>query len=373
MAEKLTPQQQLAINDRGGKLLVSAAAGSGKTKVLVDRLLSYITQSNGQLNIDDFLIITYTQAAAAELRGKIAAKLNERLQAEPANWHLQRQVQRLYMAKISTVHSFCADILREYAYRLDIPADFRVADEKESRMLQFQVLENLMESVFTEADPDVLTFVDSQELKRDDRSIPPVILKVYDSAKCHINPKAWLETCLNSASVENLTDASQTVWGQYLIDELHSYLDMQIEALTNCVNQAEIDGSIPKPAQLLRDTVFQLQTLRAKTLWDDIVNAKNIEYGTLSFPKKCNNPELVERIKHIRNTCKLKLKTKLLPFADYSDKVLEDLSGCSAAIKGLIKLVDQFSLQYDQLKHFRRILDFGDLEHKMLDLLWGKK
>ena len=79
MAEKLTPQQQLAINDRGGKLLVSAAAGSGKTKVLVDRLLSYITQSNGQLNIDDFLIITYTQAAAAELRSKIAAKLNERL------------------------------------------------------------------------------------------------------------------------------------------------------------------------------------------------------------------------------------------------------------------------------------------------------
>ena len=113
MAEKLTPQQRQAVEDRGGKLLVSAAAGSGKTKVLVDRLLSYLLDPANPANLDEFLMITYTKAAASELRGKIAAKLSERLAEMPDNRHLQRQMQRLYLTKISTVHAFCADILRE--------------------------------------------------------------------------------------------------------------------------------------------------------------------------------------------------------------------------------------------------------------------
>ena len=133
MAEKLTPQQELAVTNRGGKLLVSAAAGSGKTKVLVDRLLSYIQDPYTPANIDDFLIITYTKAAAAELRSKIAAKLTQRIAEEPGNRHLQQQLQRLYLTNISTVHSFCSDVLRQYAYRLDIPADFRVAEISFSR------------------------------------------------------------------------------------------------------------------------------------------------------------------------------------------------------------------------------------------------
>ena len=127
MADKLTPQQKMAVENRGGELLVSAAAGSGKTKVLVDRLMRYIMDPVDPANIDDFLIITYTKAAAAELRGKIADKLTEQIALQPANRHLQQQMQRLYLAKISTVHAFCADILREFAYRLDIAADFRIA------------------------------------------------------------------------------------------------------------------------------------------------------------------------------------------------------------------------------------------------------
>ena len=108
MADKLTPQQRQAVENRGGKLLVSAAAGSGKTKVLVDRLMGYLNDPVHPANIDDFLIITYTKAAAAELRGKIAAKLSEHIAQSPDNRHLQRQFQRLYLTQISTVHSFCS-------------------------------------------------------------------------------------------------------------------------------------------------------------------------------------------------------------------------------------------------------------------------
>ena len=126
MADKLTPQQAQAVNDRGGRLLVSAAAGSGKTKVLVDRLMRFLTDPDDPANLDEFLIITYTKAAASELRGKIAAKLTERIAREPENRHLQKQMQRLYLTQISTVHGFCSAILREYAYRIDLAPDFRV-------------------------------------------------------------------------------------------------------------------------------------------------------------------------------------------------------------------------------------------------------
>ena len=132
MLNELTPQQRIAATDRGGKLLVSAAAGSGKTKVLVERLLCYLTDMSAPAQLDDFLIITYTKAAASELRGKIGAELTSRIAAEPENRHLQKQLQRLYLTQISTVHGFCTQILREYAYRLDIAPDFRVADETET-------------------------------------------------------------------------------------------------------------------------------------------------------------------------------------------------------------------------------------------------
>ena len=154
MAEKLTPQQRQAVENRGGKLLVSAAAGSGKTKVLVDRLLGYLKDPVNPANLDDFLIITYTKAAASELRGKIAAKLTEAIAAEPENRHLQRQMQRLFLTKISTVHGFCGDVLREFAYKLDLSADFRVADENECREIRETVLSDLLDRVYQNAQED---------------------------------------------------------------------------------------------------------------------------------------------------------------------------------------------------------------------------
>ena len=166
MAEKLTPQQKMAVEDRGGKLLVSAAAGSGKTKVLVDRLLKYVMDPVDPANIDDFLIITYTKAAAAELRSKIAAKLSERIAEMPGNRHLQRQIQRLYLTKISTVHAFCSDILREYAYMLDISADFRVGDENECLQLRQTAMDEILDDAYSHMgdNPDFQVFVDSQGL-----------------------------------------------------------------------------------------------------------------------------------------------------------------------------------------------------------------
>ena len=373
MAEKLTPQQKQAVEDRGGRLLVSAAAGSGKTKVLVDRLLKYINDPDQPANLDDFLIITYTKAAASELRAKIAAKLTEAIAADPENRHLQHQMQRLFLTKISTVHGFCGDLLREFAYILDLSADFRVADENECRELRETVLSDLLDRAYDSAgeNPDFRAFVDTQGLGRTDKLVSEIVLKVYDSARCHLSAEKWLEECLCTADAEGLTDAAETLWGSYLLTDLRTYLDGQIEIMERCADLAAQAEGMEKPAAVLRDTVNQLKHLRAAATWDDVVARKAIDYGRLTFPRKGTDTELAERIKACRNACKKSMEKHLRPFADPSEQVLKDLSQVAAGVRGLVGLVRQFGKEYDNAKRSRRCVDFGDLEHKTLDLLLG--
>lgn len=374
MADKLTPQQAQAVKDRGGKLLVSAAAGSGKTKVLVDRLMSYLTDPMDPANLDEFLIITYTKAAASELRGKIAAKLTERIAEEPDNRHLQKQMQRLFLTKISTVHGFCGDLLREYAYRLDLPADFRVADENECQEIRDAVLTDLLDRAYLSdaQNPDFRAFVDSQGLGRDDRLVPELIQRVYDSARCHLDPNGWLEKCISDSDVDEVKDAAQTVWGSFLMQDLKAYLEAQIHVMEQCVQSAERCDGMEKPALNLRQTVHQLEHLKHCSSWDEVVQNRSIDYGRLVFSKKVTDMELTERIKTARNACKKGLEKKLHSFTDQSAQVLADMEQCAAGTRGLVSLVQQFDEAYSRAKRSRRILDFGDLEHKTLDLLTGK-
>ena len=145
--------------------------------------------------------------------------------------HLQRQLQRLYLTKISTVHAFCGDVLREYAYHLQIPGDFRVADENECREIRETVLQKLLDVAYEKAEPDFLAFVDSQGLGRDDRLVPEIIQQVYDSARCHLQPDAWLEHCARLVDTDGITDASQTLYGQYLMDRFHKWMDLQLRLM----------------------------------------------------------------------------------------------------------------------------------------------
>lgn len=365
----------MAVDNRGGKLLVSAAAGSGKTKVLVDRLMGYLMDETNPANIDDFLMITYTNAAAAELRGKIASKLSEHVAQMPENRHLQHQIQRLYLTKISTVHSFCSDILREYAYRLDIPADFRVADENECAELREATLNQILEEAYDEAgtDMDFCAFVDTQGLGRNDNLVPEILLKVYDSAKCHLDPAAWLHACVAQGDVSELTDVGQTVWGRYLMDDLFAWLDAQIATMKKAVSRAAFVDEMEKPVALFEQTVRQLAHLRNAQTWDELVERKQIDFGRLVFSKKCPDMMLAEQMKAIRNACKKGLEKRLRSFEDRSQQVFADLVQSSAAVRGMVSLVQKFSENYQQVKKRRRLLDFSDLEHHMLDLLLGKK
>jgi len=374
MAEQLTKQQKMAVENRGGKLLVSAAAGSGKTKVLVDRLISYVMDPVKPANLDEFLIITYTKAAASELRGKIAAKLNQMIAKDPSNRHLRQQMQRLYLAKISTVHSFCGDILREYAFGLDIAPDFRVADETECMELQQQAMEKVLNDAYESAmeDPEFCALVDTQGLGRDDRQIPQIVLKVYQSARCHLDPENWLQWCGEIANTDGITDASQTIWGKFLIDDLKSCLQLHISALEQCKVLADTAVEMEKPAGVIEQIIQQLKFLYEAGTWDEVVARRELDYGRLVFSKKITDSVLAERIKAVRQNTKLQIEKKLLSFSDSSQRVLCDLRTAGEATSGLISLTKRFSEEYERRKRSHRVLDFGDLEHRTLDLLTGR-
>lgn len=234
MAEiRLTAAQQAAVESRGGTLLVSAAAGSGKTKVLVERLLSMVCDPDDPANLDEFLLITYTKAAAAELRSKISSALTARLAKEPENRHLQRQLTRIYMTQISTVHAFCAAALRSYACTLEIPSDFKVAENQEAALMQERVLDALLDERYEQIQEDAAfrAFADGFGYGRDDRRMNDLLLELYEQSRCRVDSEAWLRRCERSYC-ELPTDAGETIWGSYLIDQLHRKVSACREKLT---------------------------------------------------------------------------------------------------------------------------------------------
>ena len=156
MSIQLTDQQQAAVDNRGGELLVSAAAGSGKTRVLVERLLDRVEQEG--LDVDQFLIITFTKAAAAELRGKILQGIHQRLAEHPGDRHLRRQLELVYKAQISTIHALCPALLREFGHLLDLDPDFRVAEEGEADLLRRETLDQVINSISGGAYKDTADF-----------------------------------------------------------------------------------------------------------------------------------------------------------------------------------------------------------------------
>lgn len=190
MAFPLTEEQKRIVDDRGGELLVSAAAGSGKTRVLVERLMDRVTREG--LDLDQFLVITYTKAAAGELRARIAQELSARLAEAPNDRHLRRQTALVYQAQISTIHAFCAALLRESGHLLDLDPDFRLCDEGEGHVMMAQVLEDVLEEQYQGIDPegDFALLVDTLSAGRDDSRLAQIVLDVLGGSRATRSPCA---------------------------------------------------------------------------------------------------------------------------------------------------------------------------------------
>ena len=370
MAEiKRTPQQQLAVDSEGGALLVSAAAGSGKTKVLVDRVLRHICDPKDPKDINSFLIITYTKAAAAELRGKLAAAIGAALAQQPENRHLQRQLSRIYLAQISTVHSFCATILRDYAHELGLYPEFRVVEEQEAAIWQQQAMEEAMAWAYSATQPDCMAFLDHLGAGRDDRAAAAILMDAYRSVGCHPDPEGWIAQCLQSLQLDDCTDIADTPWGKLLMADFMETLDEQIAAMERGLARlAAYPAAEEKYAPTFRENLEQLRQLRAASTWDEVRARRIVSFGSLKAVRG-GDAEALERLKRPRKLCMDWLKKAQGAFSLSSAEGLAELRQGAPVIRGMFRLLREFTDRYQAIKQRRRALDFGDLEHEALRLL----
>ncbi|MCH5304778.1 MAG: UvrD-helicase domain-containing protein, partial [Ruminococcus sp.] len=235
---KWTNAQQNAINARDGSVLVSAAAGSGKTAVLVQRIIDSITDVENPVSIDRMLIVTFTRAASAEMRSRIESALNELLRSDPYNKYLLNQKQLLYSAKISTIDSFCSDFIRQYFYRLNIQSDFRIADEGELSILQAKALDNALETFYSENTPAFKNLVNSTCTYRNDDNLRKNILSTYNFLTSIPFMDNWMKNMLSYYEGMPFED---TPYCEYILDYARQCISYCKELVLTSYNYLEKD------------------------------------------------------------------------------------------------------------------------------------
>lgn len=369
---ELTKEQQAVVDNCGGTLLVSAAAGSGKTKVLIDRVLKRVEEEHYQ--IDDFLMITFTHAAASELRGKMIAQLSQRLSERPDDRHLQRQMSRVYLAQISTIHSFCATLLREYAHLLDISGDFRLCDEQETVIYRERAMQTVLENAYRNIreEPQIAAALDMFGHGRDDRALPELIQKSFFALQCYPNPKQRLKQLHSSLHTEDCADVGETIWGDYLISEFRAFLDSAEQTMSRALETIQQTQWLQPYLVGFSSDVEQLRLLKKQTKWEKI-RASFAKPTRLSSIRNCPDEQLKAQLQAIRKRIMTdRMEEWKDRFSIPSGEALADLSLTEDAIHGFLTLTERFAEQYQKEKSGRRVLDYNDLEHLTLKLLVSK-
>lgn len=375
-AISLTEQQEAVISNRGGTLLVSAAAGAGKTKVLVDRIVNRICTEN--MDITDFLIITYTRAAAAELRAKITAELSKRVADNPGDTHIQKQLHKVYSAQISTVHAFCSNVLRANAAAAGVPSDFRIGEEQECRTLKGAAMEALLESVYKDIDkaPNIHAFVEELAFGRDDSAVPAILYNIYDTIQAHPWPEKWVAECISQMNVASYADAGETPWGRYILNDIKNYVRSQMSLVSTA---QEICDSMPAlsaaySSTLAADLMRMNGILKAET-WDGLYTILSQPWARLGRIKKGEPFDESAKcsVKELRDRYKKAVDSKGKSLYGPSAETLEDLTKTEAPIRGMFDMVKDFTVRYQERKQTHGILDYNDLEHKTIQLLLDSK
>ena len=374
MAEfKPTASQQAAIDTRGCAMLVSAGAGSGKTRVLTERLMAYITDPKAGADIDSFLIITYTRAAAGELRGRITEELSRRLSADPHNARLRRQSALIRRAQIGTIHSFCADLLRENCQEAKLSPDFKILDEERSDAMRQACLDRVLEDAYAglENDPDFQLLADTVGEGRDDSALAALILELHTRMQCHAFPAAWAEDQTRLLS-EPAADAGDTIWGRELLGwlaRLAGHWSRELDALIALMRDEP--AIFAAYAEHYEDIAAQVREVQRSALlgWDRVSALLPLNVPRLPSLRNSPDKELGEYLKKRRTACIDAFKDAAKVFAAPSEKLLRDMAATAPAMRALLKLTLDFDRAYAHDKQSRGLADYSDLEHKAASLL----
>lgn len=366
---RLTPSQQKVVDTRNCNLLVAAAAGSGKTAVLVKRIIKKVTEE-GQ-DIDRLLIVTFTNAAAAEMRERIGAAIEEALLANPESAHLQRQMMLLHNAKITTIHSFCLSVIREFFHLISLDPGFRIGDEAELSLLQTDVLEEVLEEQYEKEDGAFTAFVECFGSVKSDASVKDYVLKLYQIAMSQPEAGEWLNQLLKEFELTEEEFFSHPVL-QKVMDEVQNCLADCLTVQKRLMALAmEWDGPAAYQETFLADEEELLRLNRAATDYRTFAEAlEQLHFQTLSRKKQEASEEKKELAKALRDHIKKQLK-KLKEdfFYESPGELWQSIGKMKRPMQGLIVLTKEFMHRYAALKKEKNLLDFNDLEHMALRIL----
>ena len=379
MGVQWTKEQQEVIRLRDRNILVSAAAGSGKTAVLVERILSKITDNTHPADIDRLLIMTFTRAAAGEMKERISAVIEKALGEDPENEHLQRQTTLLHTAQITTIDGFCAYIIRNYFHLIGLDPGYRTADEGELKLLRGDVVKALLEEHYAQKDEKFQKFVECFATGKSDENLGDLIQKLYEMAMSNPFPEEWLQKCLGDYRIESLEELRETEWMKMLWDAVGDELqeaELLIREARNVC--AEADGPYLYEDTLNSDLILvrDLQELAEKRDYNGTVKVLvKPAFARLSTKKALDVEEQKkQRVKELRDEEKGILKELgQRYFQSSEEEILEMIRYVREPIEMLIELTIQFMEQFGMAKREKNILDFTDMEHFALQILMTKE
>lgn len=375
MAVNWTREQKQVIEGREKSLLVSAAAGSGKTAVLVERIIQMITEGENPKDIDRLLVMTFTRAAAAEMRERIQAAIEKKLESEPENEHLQQQAVLVQFAQITTIDSFCLHIMREHFDRLDIDPAFRVGDEGEMLLMRADVMDGLLEDYYRDGGKRYEEFVDAYATGKADGGIAEYVMQVYNFAQSNPWPDAWYEKCREELLLTEQGELEQTEWMQFLLRDIalqaQEWKIQLREAWEIC---QETGGPMPYLPMIEEDLRHAEAVCGAAGSFETISEAlERFTFSRLAAIRGKNgevDPEKKALVSDCRSRVKKaveKLKGEYL-FAS-PEQMLADMEAGKERILELLELAQEFGRRFRAKKKEKNVVDFHDLEHFALEIL----
>ncbi|WP_234119459.1 helicase-exonuclease AddAB subunit AddA [Clostridium hydrogenum] len=383
MSNKWTEEQLEAINSRGSNLLVAAAAGAGKTAVLVERIIKIITNEESPVDIDKLLVVTFTNAAASEMRERIGKAVAEKLYKNPNSKIIQRQLSLLSKSKITTIHSFCLDTIKSNFHCIDIDPDFRVGDETETLLLKNETLNDLFEEKYLKAQYsmennknnetiDFLKLVDGYCSNKNDSALFDMVMNLYNFAMSNPWPCEWINTMVDKFNVADTFEFGASPWAKILLDNIKIELSGMKNSMTRALNIIENCSSLESYSENFKLDINMIDDLMlASSSFESFYESlKSVEFKTLKRCGKDAPKEKQKIVKDIRDDVKKHLtdiKNNIL--SEDKETLKEEIKTLYPLMKALGDTVIEFNKRYSENKRKKNIIDFNDFEHMCLEIL----
>lgn len=376
---KWTKEQLSAIETRNSNLLIAAAAGSGKTAVLVERIIRIITDEENPVDIDKLLVVTFTSAAASEMRERIASAITKALEKNPNSTNLQKQLTLLSRANITTMHSFCLEVIRNNFQVIDLDPSFRILDETEGVLLKNEILDDLLEEKYENDDINFLNLVEAYSNSKNDDKLKEIVLDLFKFSMSGPWPEKWLKDKSEEFNINDIDELNETSW----VKVIKENAKIELEGLISMTNKAlelssETSGLEPyvdtfnDDISIIKNIYYSLD----KGLNELYEAFNDYEFSKLKTVRKSNVSDISvqEMVKNIRADVKKKLeKIRDGVFFMHPEEMLIAMKSLYPLMKELASLVIEFGEKFGKSKKEKGVLDFNDLEHLCLKILTSEE